>query len=344
MSRRTSPPAAAHAPLAHTSGALLAYPLSCPLSCLLSCLLSAHALLAPLLAPLLVGGGEARADVRPSDLLFPTDHDGLGRGYAPPPMRYTTTLIGTTGGAESPYVSRAMLGLIGEARLPIRASTIGLRSALLAHSFTNDTTDESGLYMGNLSLDWGYARRSGDWRGRGEGYGVNLGLALPTGRLYDPPTSAGEGVYGAGRDARDSLAAALGGLDRWMWEPNSMAGFAQVGWTTRLGGLRLSLDAAGAYLYRVLESRMTEAANMYAQGALTLGGEGAVWGWAAGAGYGLALTSYAADVDRLSARVELRRREGRMLYTFGATLNLDPVIQALPERALWVASLGVAWD
>lgn len=339
MSRRTPPPPPARAPLTRPAGALLTCLLTCHLACLLTCLLAA-----PPLAALLVGGGEARADVRPSDLLFPTDHEGLGRGYAAPPTRYTTSFVGTAGGASSPYISRSMLGVIGEARLPLGLSSLGLRSALLAHTFTSDTTDESGLYMGNLSLDWGYARRSGDWRGRGEGYGVNVGLALPTGRLSDPPTSAGEGAYGAGRDARDSLAAALGGLDRWMWEPNSMAGFAQVGWTTRLGGLRLSLDAAGAYLYRVLESRMTEAANVYAQGAATVGAEGAVWGWAAGAGYGLALTSYAADVDRLSARVELRRREGQTLYTLGATLNLDPILQALPERALWVASLGVAWD
>jgi len=296
---------------------------------------------------LLISGalaGGARADVRPSDLLYPTDPEGLGRGYAPPPMRYAATLLGAAGGAAEPYVSRATLGLGGELRLPLGVSDVGLRGFLLAHSFESDLTSESGLYMSNLTLDWRYSRREGDWRARGAGYALSAGVALPTGRLPDPPSSAGGGAYGAARDARDTLAAALGGLDRWMWEPNSMAGFAQVGWTTRLGGLSLSLEGAGAYLYRALESRVTEAANVYAQGALTLGANGAAWGWAAGAGYGIALTSLAEDVDRLSARVELRRRAERLQYTLAATLNLDPLLQALPERALWVASLGVAWD
>ncbi len=288
--------------------------------------------------------GSARADVRPSDLLYPTDHEGLGRGYAPPPMRYSATLLGTTGGAQEPYVARSALGLGWEMQLPLGASAVGLRGFLLAQSFENKYTSDSGLYMGNLSLDWRYARREGDWRQRAPGYSLSLGLALPTGRLYDPPTSAGEGAYGAGRDARDTLAAALGGLDRWMWEPNSMAGVTQLGWTTRLGSLNLSLDAAAAYLYRVLESRMTESANLCAQGALTIGSEGAAWGWAAGAGYAVALTSYEQDVDRLSARVELSRRAERARYSFAATLNLDPLLQALPERALWVASVGVSWD
>lgn len=238
----------------------------------------------------------SEAKVRPSDINSPTDHRGLGRGYAPPGMLYRVDLWGGVGGNSYPFISRSQTGFFFTTRAPFDSGELGLSWGMFNHQYENLTDIESSTYTTNLALDWRWSGQKKNWHAPYLG----LGIALPTRKLSGEGGIEGEAQLDAFQIA---LASRFGGLKRWLWEPNSLAGFLETGGRAQWGSFVMEGEIGAAYSYRVMESTLIESANLFIQASGAMGFQGEHSGLLIGGGYGMAPLSLAADVDQIHAKL-----------------------------------------
>ena len=165
---------------------------------------------------------KVQAKVRPADITHPTDHHGLGRGYAPPGALFSFDVWGGTSGISDPYTLRSQSGFFFNSRSPFESGELGLSWGMFNHSYEDATESDSGTYTTNLVLDW---RWRGGKRSLHDPY-FGLGVALPTRKLSGEGGFEGEAQLDAFQIA---LASRFGGQKRWIWEPNSAAAFFETG-------------------------------------------------------------------------------------------------------------------
>ena len=276
----------------------------------------------------------ASARVRPSDISFPTDQEGLGRGYDLPGTIFNVNLWGGFSEVLDPYKSRSHGGVFLETRSLFEGGELGFNFALMRHNleFTND--DNSGLYSSNLALDWRW--RGGD-RGPYDPF-IGVGIALPTRSLSDDIGVESESQLDA---LRVALASRFGGFNRWIWEPNSAAAFLEVGGNTSWGKLFIEGEAAVAYLYRVIDSSEVESANLFAQVGGDIGVRNERWRFSVGGGYALSPLSLAADVDQIHGRLKFIYSPEAIDYYASFIAPIDAPMGILEGEMVWSLVLGV---
>ena len=279
---------------------------------------------------------ESSAKVRASDLLHPTDHQNLGRGYAPPSPRFSIDAMGTIGGTSDPFKSRTLAGVVGALRSPFSGNELGVRWAIFSHSLTTDLLSDQSVYTSNVAVDWRWL-----WGQSKSLPYLSVGISFPMSQLQGEGSEEGE----IERDARQvTLAGAFGGLDRWMWEPNSASGFFQLGWRGQWNRFALEGEASGAYLYRVVHSTTIDPVNLFAQAKMFMGLKGKVWRTMVGGGYALTPTSTELDVDQISAHVQVGYKGASIDYLFQGVVNIDPPLGISLGESVWVALFGISGE
>jgi hypothetical protein len=274
------------------------------------------------------------AKVRPSDISYPTNVDGLGRGYEPPGAIFDISLWGGISEVTSPYKSRSHAGLLFEARSPFSQGELGFRFGMFNHSVEFLVEEDGGLYSSNLSLDW---RWRGGERGPNDPF-IGIGIALPTRKLSGEGGVEGESQLDAFRVA---LASRFGGFDRWMWEPNTSSAFVEAGGRSQWGGLIIEGEAAVAYLYRVAESTEVESANLFAQASGGIGIAIDTWALIVGGGYAISPLSTAEDVDQLHGRVKMTYSPNQLSYYVSMFIPVDAPMGVIDGEMGWALTLGM---
>ena len=280
------------------------------------------------------GGSHADAKVRPSDISYPTNQHGLGRGYDLPGSIFNVSIWGGFGEVLEPYKNRSHWGVLFESRSNFESGELGFNLAMLKHNVEFEVDDNSGVYSSNLALDWRW--RGGD-RGRLAPF-FGVGVAIPTRSL------SGEGeIEGTSQlDAlRVGLASRFGGFKRWMWEPNSAAAFIETGGNTHWGKLFLEGEVAVAYLYRVIESTEVESANLFAQVGGDLGILNETWRLTVGGGYAISPLSLAGDVDQIHGRVKFVYSPKTVDYYLSLLAPIDAPMGVIDGEMGWSLALGV---
>lgn len=274
------------------------------------------------------------AKVRPADLSLPTDHLGLGEGYATPGPIIDVKLWGGTGGLSDPFKIRSHLGIDVEVRTTLSLGQLGARWGLFTHSYEVLADDDQGLYSSNLSLDWRFVGGEG---GVDAPY-FGIGLSLPAIKLSGEGGFEGESQLDAYQVA---LASLYGGFNRWLWEPNTASAFIEAGGHAQWGLFAIEGEVAVAYLYRVLDSTVIETANVFAQAGGALGLQGDVWGFMIGGGYATAPLSAAEDFDQLHGRLELSYLVNRVSYYAQVITPIDAPIGLVGGEMGWSGILGI---
>ena len=283
------------------------------------------------------------AKVRPSETLFPTDFNNLGKGYQPPSPRYHLSFFGGLGGTVDPVKNRSFFGLSGGLRSPLKENEIGIEWTLFNHSLTTDDFEGSSLSAGNLALDWSWIWPSQNQdKGGKEHFFIRVGLSVPMGQLKEDD---GFGLSSKDVQIQEDgsliLASLYGGARRWMWEPNSIGIFNETGWQGGWGNLALDADIGVAFLYRVMDSLIVEEQNLFVQANLLGGYRSESWALMGGGGYGLALTSLQTERDQAHARVRMNWFRGDLTYLLQAWVPLEPPLGILGGEMIWVAQLGI---
>ena len=256
------------------------------------------------------------AKVRPADINHPTDHNGLGRGYAPPGALFSFDIWGGVGGTSDPYILRSQSGFFFNSRSPFEAGELGLSWGMFNHSYEDSNETESGTYTTNLVVDW---RWRGGKRSLHDPY-FGIGVALPTRKLSGEGGFEGEAQLDAFQIA---LASRFGGQKRWIWEPNSASAFFESGGRTNWGSFIVEGELAGAYLYRVANSTVIESANLFVQANGALGFQGKKSTFLLGGGYGIAPLSFAEDVDQIHAKLSYSYLREKNEYFINLFVPID---------------------
>ena len=259
---------------------------------------------------------ETLAKVRPSDITEPTDHFGLGRGYAPPGAKFNLDIWGGIGSIADPFVQRSQAGFLFNIHSPFDSGELGVTWGMFSHNYEEVNDVESGVYTTNLALDW-------RWRGGKKQLHdpfLGIGIALPT------RTLSGEGgIEGdAQLDAYNiALASRFGGQKRWLWELNTASVFLETGGRSQWGSFILEGDLGVAYMYRVAESNIIETANLFAQTSARLGFQGSEHGLLIGGGYAIAPLSLAEDFDQIHTQVNYTYIRNESEYFINLFLPID---------------------
>ena len=276
---------------------------------------------------------ESSAKVRPSDINHPTDHLGLGRGYAPPSALFDAGLWGGVGGADDPYQSRSQTGFFFNIRSPFESGELGLSWGMFSHNYENLVDDESGVYTANIAIDW---RWRGGERELHDPF-IGLGISMPTRSLSGEGGLEGEAQLDAYRIA---LASRFGGQNRWLWEPNTASAFLEMGGRSTWSHFILQGDLGAAYMYRVIESTEIESANVFVQASGALGFQGALSGLLIGGGYALTPTSLVEDIDQLHAQATYSYLRNDVEYYVSLFVPIDAPAGILGDQMGATALIG----
>ena len=273
------------------------------------------------------------AKVRPSDINYPTDENGLSKGYATPPPAYGLHLLAGYQSTTEPFEQRRLIGLDMNIRASYKGNEIRARWVIFHHTLSNSLMNESAMRSSHLNLDWRWL-----WGKKNKRTYLSLGVATPMSELSNTTTNP----VLLKLDSAQMLAGMLGGLDPWLWTHNSLSGIVKLGWNyLGKGGFKLDIDGAFAQVHQIIDHDALDSFS-HTQAKVMLGYENHTMVFQAGGGYAMQIGGTSDDPNQISAHLRMAYKKNTYKYILGGVYNIDPPYGS-SGYGFWGLSLGIEY-